>query len=554
MPDSIRALADAYFDHLCSVEPSSAHLRGDVRFADRFEDLSREAEEQLITDLRAFIAEVRRFDPVTLDDDDRVTWETLIYDAETRADLAQMHLTELAVDPIFGLQVSVPLVVPRMGVPTPEVADAMVDKLRGIARAYDQLSDRLRQGVAAGRVPARFAVDGVVAQLDTALAGPVADDPLLSLTPPPSFDETTTARWKDRIAAVIADEIRPAMARHRETIAVEVAPSARPDDQAGLAWIPDGDVAYARAVRRHTTLPIDPSEIHEIGRLQTERLAEEYREIAGAVLDTTDLPEIFRRLREDPALHHTSGDAVIAAAERAFAKARAAMGEWFGRLPRANCIVEATTTGAVAFYFPPATDGSRPGTFFMNVADPGSWATYEIEATAFHEGIPGHHLQIAIAQELGDAVPAFRRHAYIAAYSEGWGLYTERLADEMGLYGSPLDRVGMLSADSMRAGRLVVDTGVHALGWSRERAIEHLLENSPMTRRSVVDEIDRYLTRPGQAVSYMIGRLEIQRMRAEAERRLGGRFDVRGFHDVVLGSGEVPLETLERLVAGWAGG
>jgi uncharacterized protein (DUF885 family) len=176
-----------------------------------------------------------------------------------------------------------------------------------------------------------------------------------------------------------------------------------------------------------------------------------------------------------------------------------------------------------------------------------------VESTAFHEGIPGHHLQGTIAQELGDAVPAFRRHLHIVAYGEGWGLYSERVSDEMGIYGSQLDRMGMLSADSMRAGRLVVDTGMHALGWSRQRAINYLAENTPMSMHTITEEVDRYIaSMPGQALSYMIGRLEIDRIRADAEAALGDRFDIKAFHDTVLGSGAVPLETLDRMVSEWA--
>jgi uncharacterized protein (DUF885 family) len=191
--------------------------------------------------------------------------------------------------------------------------------------------------------------------------------------------------------------------------------------------------------------------------------------------------------------------------------------------------------------------------FFMNTTDPSSWGTYEVESTAFHEGIPGHHLQGTIAQELGDAVPDFRRHLHIVAYGEGWGLYSERVSDEMGIYGSQLDRMGMLSADSMRAGRLVVDTGMHALGWSRQQAINYLAENTPMSMHTITEEIDRYIaSMPGQALSYMIGRLEIDRMRSDAEAALGDRFEIKAFHDTVLGSGAVPLETLDRMVSEWA--
>jgi uncharacterized protein (DUF885 family) len=257
---------------------------------------------------------------------------------------------------------------------------------------------------------------------------------------------------------------------------------------------------------------------------------------------------VLAALRDDPALHHSHGEDIVAASKAALVKARAAMSDWFGRLPKSDCDVEATTSGAKAYYFRPPMDGSRGGVFFMNVSDPQAWGRFDIESTAFHEGIPGHHLQIAIATELED-LPEFRRTASVTAYAEGWGLYTERLADEMGLYGGPLDRIGMLAGDSMRACRLVVDTGMHALGWSRQRAIDYLRAHSPMHPSHVSAEIDRYAVTPGQALSYMVGRLEILRIREEAKTRLGTRFDIRQFHDAVLDSGSLPLSLLDRHVA-----
>jgi uncharacterized protein (DUF885 family) len=304
-------------------------------------------------------------------------------------------------------------------------------------------------------------------------------------------------------------------------------------------------------IRYHTTLPLSAQAIHDVGLAQVDKLADEYRQLGGEVLGTTDLEDIFRRLREDPTLHHTNGPDIVTASKVALAKAKAAMGDWFGILPKADCDVEETKTGAVAFYFPPAKDGSRGGVFFMNTSEPTGWGRYQIEATAYHEGIPGHHLQLAISTEL-TTIPEFRKRAFIAAYGEGWGLYTERLADEMGLYTTPLDRIGMLSADSMRACRLVVDTGMHALGWSRQQAIDYMVENSPMRVGPVTAEIDRYITSAGQALAYMLGRLEILRIRADARARLGDRFDIKAFHDAVLGSGALPLPLLDEVVGSWA--
>jgi len=258
---------------------------------------------------------------------------------------------------------------------------------------------------------------------------------------------------------------------------------------------------------------------------------------------------IFHALRTDPALHFETAEQLVEASKVAMARAAEVMPAWFEVLPKAPCAVEGTTTGAKAFYYPPSPDGSRGGTFFVNVAEPASWGTFELESMAFHEGIPGHHLQLAIASELPGSVPAFRKHLHNSAYAEGWGLYTERLSDEMGLYSGDLDRMGMLSADSMRACRLVVDTGLHALGWSREQAVDYMVDNSPMSRAAVQAEIDRYICAPGQATSYMIGRLEIQRMRAEAEERQGSSFDIKAFHSAVLDSGSLPLGVLDEVVA-----
>jgi uncharacterized protein (DUF885 family) len=327
----------------------------------------------------------------------------------------------------------------------------------------------------------------------------------------------------------------------------EVLPRARPDDQVGLRNVPDGESAYGAALRYFTTTTKSAQEIHELGLSVVAQLADEYRALGPEVAGTDDLGQIFEAMRTDPALHFTRGEELVEASEVAMQRAWDAMPEWFEVLPQAPCGVQATTTGAKAFYFPPASDGSRGGTFFINVDDPESWGTFELESMAFHEGIPGHHLQLAIASEL-TGVPEFRKHIHNSAYAEGWGLYTERLADEMGLYSGPVDRIGMLAADSMRACRLVVDTGMHALGWSRSQAVDYMVDNSPLRASMCQPEVDRYVVSPGQACSYMVGRVEIQRMRAEAEQRQGADFDVKRFHSAVLDSGSLPLRVLDTVV------
>ncbi|MEN8041509.1 MAG: DUF885 domain-containing protein [Actinomycetota bacterium] len=554
MNAELRQLADEYWEWVLETNPTEAHLLGDYRYIDRFEDVSRTAEDAEIAARRTFANRARVFLTEELTSADRTTAETLIYLCDSTAAVLEMRQAEFGVDPIFGSHISMLVFVPQLSVETPEHAEGMLGKYAEFARSLDQSSERLREGVANGRVNAEFAVNKVIEQLDEFLVTPAEETAFLAAQMPGSFTDQDIAAWRARAIDVVDDELKPAYERYRNVIRDEVAPVARPNERAGLSSLSDGDLVYSRLIDMFTTIPMQAAEIHEIGLQQIEKLSQEYLEIAGPVLGTTSLQDIFTALREDPSLHHTTGEGVVAASEAAFAKAKAAMGDWFGRLPKSDCFVQETKEGPVAFYFPPAEDGSREGTFFMNTTDPTSWGTFEIEATSFHEGIPGHHLQIAIAQELGDAIPAFQRKAFISAYGEGWGLYTERLADEMGLYGSELDRVGMLMADSMRACRLVVDTGMHALGWSRQQGIDYVAENSPIAMHSIVEEVDRYLSFPGQALSYMIGRIEIQRMRADAEARMGDRFDIKGFHDAVLGSGLVTLPTLDRIVREWSEG
>jgi uncharacterized protein (DUF885 family) len=546
--DDVDALAAEYHEFRLRVQPTWAHLQGDYRFADRFEDLSRAAEDSQIDEAREFARRAAAIADDGLDAQERITREMIAWDATVRSDLASSRLAEFGVDPIFGPQAMLPVRIPKLSLPSAEVAEAMTGKFHGIAAMFRALADRHREGLARGRTPADFAARQAIGQLDAWLGRALADDPLLVVAVPAGVADREA--WLGRLRRVIGAEVRPAMAVYRDVLRDEVLPHVRPDEHCGLTWLTDGAEAYERAIRFYTTLPLSAQEIHEIGLRQVESLAGEYRALGPEVMGSADLARIFEGLRSDPALHHTNAEDVVAASKAALAKAKAAMGDWFGIVPRADCDVEATPNGAIAYYFPPAKDGSRGGVFFMNTAQPSEWGRYQIEATAYHEGIPGHHLQLAISAEL-ETIPEFRKRAFIAAYGEGWGLYTERLADEMGLYSTPLDRMGMLSADSMRACRLVVDTGMHAFGWSRRRAIDYLMENSPMREGQVSAEVDRYAVTPGQALAYMIGRLEIQRIRADAEAALGDRFDIRAFHDTVLGSGLMPLPTLDRLVRDW---
>ena len=316
-----------------------------------------------------------------------------------------------------------------------------------------------------------------------------------------------------------------------------------------MCHLPDGDSAYVDLLRAATSTSHDPDDVHELGRAQLARLDAEYREIGAPVLGVDDPALMRARLRTDPSLTYATTDEIVHDVHLLLDRAWSAAPQWFSRLPRSECDTVAVSAGGMAYYTAPSPDGRRNGTFYFNATEPRRWTRFALAPTTFHEAIPGHHLQLALAQEL-DLHPVLGE-LEVTAYGEGWGLYAERLADEMGLYTTPLQRVGMLTLDSLRASRLVVDTGIHAKGWTRQQAIDFLYDHTALVRGIVEDEVDRYIADPGQAASYMIGRLEIDRLRADAEARLGSRFSVRSFHDTILHGGMTPLDELANRVDAW---
>jgi uncharacterized protein (DUF885 family) len=549
-------LAQRYWDHLRSTHPTTALLSGDHRFGDRMEDVTRATEDHSIDLLEGFAAEAGRLDPSALTSDESVTRSVLIHEANAQADEMRSRYSEIAVSSVMGFHVNLQSAAPQFPIIEPAHAEALVEKYRAIGGMFDDAIKRLRQGIARDRTPPAVAVERTIEQIDGYLATPLDTDLFLQVRSPEAFDEIAEQEWRDSLSQVVESEIRPAYRRYRDALANEVLEKSRPQERSGVVWLPDGSEVYERAVARHTTLPLTAMEVHRIGLDSIESLAEEYRELGGRVLGTTDLSAIFDRLRNDPALRFADSDAVRSHAVMALDRARETIPDWFGRLPKADCVVVdipevAAKDSTIAYYLQPAADGTRPGSYYLNVSEPTTRTIFESEVLAFHESIPGHHLQIAIAQELED-IPEFRRHAWITAYGEGWGLYTERLSDEMGMYSDDLARLGILSFDSWRACRLVVDTGMHALGWSRQEAIDYLLENSPQAPNNIVNEVDRYIAWPGQALAYKIGQREIMRLREQARLARGSRFDIKDFHDVVLGSGPVPLSVLGDLVETWS--
>jgi uncharacterized protein (DUF885 family) len=544
--EDLARLTDDYWSALLDSSPTWRHMLGDYSDVGRWESCSREAEQAVVRTLREHASRAEAIDPGGLDEQQSLTREVIIDTATSNADVTDTPLTGLAANPVSGLQRQLALMLGLLSVPDAAVAEQMPAKLDSAGDYLHQLAERTREAAADGWTSAEFAVTETLAQLDHLLATPLNDDPVVAAVKVP--DGVDAEALRAELRAALERSVRPGFEAFRDALR-EALPQARSEERCGLSWLDGGDEAYAATLRYFTTTDKSAEEIHEIGLAQVAKLADEYRGLGPEVVGTADLEQILDAMRTDPKLHFEHPDELVDQSKVALARAEAVMGEWFEVVPKAPCAVEGTTVGAKAFYFAPASDGSRGGTFFINTEDATAWGRFELEAMAFHEGVPGHHLQLSIAAELPDSIPEFRKHLHNSAYAEGWGLYSERLSDEMGLYSSSLDRMGMFSADSMRACRLVVDTGLHALGWSRQQAIDYMVANSPLTEGVCRPEVDRYICRPGQATSYMVGRLEIERMRREAEARLGDRFDVRRFHSAVLDSGSLPLGVLDRVVA-----
>jgi uncharacterized protein (DUF885 family) len=356
---------------------------------------------------------------------------------------------------------------------------------------------------------------------------------------------------------VVRDAVRPAYRRLAALMTDHLLPVARDNDHAGLHWLADGDEMYATWIRHHTSLELTAAEIHTFGLAEvTQKLPGEYAEIGSRLFGIGDATAVLARLRDDQTLRYDNGEEILTEARSIVESAAAVMADWFGRLPRSGCAITPVpdflaADAPFAYYVPPAPDGSRSGTYFVNTSNPRDKARYDGAAVGFHEAIPGHHLQLTIASELRD-LPRFRRFSMVnAAYCEGWGLYSERLADEMGLYRDDMGRMGMLGADSLRSCRLVVDTGLHAMGWTRSQAIEFMAARTPMSPVEVAVEVDRYIAMPGQALAYKVGQREIFRLRDVARSAFGSEFDIKGFHDTVLGSGSVGLPALNEVVEDW---
>jgi uncharacterized protein (DUF885 family) len=553
-------MAEAYWDERLALNPAYATFLGDHRFDDRLErTASPQYVQQSLALEQRWLAAVRAVDPATLDDGQRLTRELFIHNRER--DIEELGFPGRLL-PISQFDGGMAMFLPILGSgsgPQPFATMADHDRWLARARAFPQWADdaiaSMREGMARGVVHPRVVMAKVVVQLEELLVA----DPERSVfygpvdAMPADWPAADRARLAKSYAALIERDLNPSYRKLRDFIRDEYLPHCR----TSVAWsaLPDGERWYASRVRRHTTTRMTPGEIHDVGLAEVARIRAGMESVMREVGFEGTLPEFFNYVREEPAFYFTKPSDLLAGYRRLKAQVDAALPQLFEVRPTADYEireVEAFRAASAAggSYLGPSADGARPGIFYVNTHNLKAQPIYGMETLSLHEASPGHHFQVSIALGL-TGLPRFRRAEGNVAYEEGWALYSESLGRELGLFTDPMQWYGRLSDEMLRAMRLVVDTGLHARGWSRERAIAYMRDNSSMADTDIVAEVERYIVEPGQALGYKVGDLRIQALRRRAAQALGSRFDVREFHTQVLDGGSLPMDVLEAKIGRW---
>lgn len=546
---SARDLADRFQHRWLEANPFAASMYGIPGYDDLVPDESEEGQQAWRAEVEQFLREADAIARGQLTPADGVTLDCTKEAATQEREMIDLAWTEYTVTakPYAGPAAFVATAA-RTVLTDPAAAEAYLTRLRRSGAWIDQIGGRLRAGAAKGRLPVAPLVDQAIIWAKEVLEAP-GIAPVLAPQPPQGWPRA--AAWEQDRRAAAEEVLRPALARWVGTIS-ELLPRARASDQAGLVHLPGGGEDYARAVRIFTTLSLSPEQLHQTGLDHIAALEAQAVELGGG-LGLSGLDQVFAALRDSAG--KVSPEQAIRQAALAVRRAEARAAEFFPPPLPPPCVVTpmpevVAVSGAAPHYTPPRLDGGRPGTFWFNTDRPTAGTGWDTEVVAFHETVPGHHLQLSRLQLL-TGLPALQRQRSLPVFSEGWGLYAEQLAEEVGLYADDRGLLGSITSSLMRAARLVVDTGLHAFGWSRERALAFLVEHVPEPREFLADEIDRYVVVPAQALAYLTGKLEIIRLREDARRRLGPAFSLPAFHAAVLDHGSLPMPTLARSITGW---
>ena len=551
---ALNDLLNEQWEYTMRQNPLYASILGDKRYNDQLDDFSQQAIDANLEQERRFIARFEAIDTTGFPDQEALNKRLIIRDLRIDLDGARFKPWEMPVDQMNGVHTNLPQLINVLPFDSVKDYEDFITRMKLFPRLFDQNIDHMRQGMADGLMPPRMLLEKVVTQSNA--IGSTAPEQSPFIHPfdkfPDSIPEAERKRLREAAIAAIRDSVNPAYAKFASFVRDEYAPKGR--SEPGVWSLPDGAARYAFRVKESTTTNLSPEEIHQIGLTQVKEIEARMLQIANQ-LGYKDLKSFGAHIKEDPKLHPQSRQEILDLYTKYIDGMYTKVPELFDHLPKGHLdvmpIEEFREKDASTHYLQGTPDGSRKAHVMVNTGDFAKRTKLEIETTAYHEGVPGHHLQIALAQELPE-LPKFRQQEYYTAYTEGWALYSERLGKEVGFYQDPYSYFGHLQADMLRAIRLVVDTGFHYKHWSRQQVVDFFHDHSLIDEPDVQEETDRYMAWPAQALGYKIGQLEILKLRAYAKEQLGERFDLRAFHDQVLTGGALPMDVLGDRIHDWA--
>jgi uncharacterized protein (DUF885 family) len=543
-----------YWEDNLKHDPEFASTLGDKRYNDQISDYSVRAINDRLAREQGFLMRLAAIDPAGLTDQEKISRDLLLRHFAEDEEAADFKAWEMPVNQMGGIHTAYPGLVAQLSFTTVKDYDDWIARLHLIPKAFDQVTTNMSIGMEDHRVPPKYLLQKALEQVKGMASQKPEESPLA--LPLKSFPATIKPAEQERIKAEMLDaigkEVLPAYLRFARFLEVSYVPAGR--EQLGIDSLPDGKKYYEFLIRRTTTTDLTAAQIHQLGLDEVKRDEAEMLAIAQK-LGFADLATFRASLKTNPKLHPASRQALLDAYRGYLTPMQAKLPQLFGRLPKAKFEVVPVPdyqekTAAPAYYESGTPDGARPGRLFINTYNAAGRNLYSAEDIAYHEGIPGHHLQISISQEQED-VPTFRKYNGYTAYVEGWGLYSERLGKDVGFYQDPYSDYGRLEGDIWRAIRLVVDTGVHSQHWTREQMVQYFHDHSSLDETSIQSEVDRYISMPSQALAYKIGQLKILELRDRAKAALGDKFDIRAFHDQVLDTGALPLDVLSTRIDAW---
>ena len=545
--------ADYWEDNLVH-SPEFASTLGDKRFNNQISDYSVKAYNDGLAREQGFLLRLAAIDTAGLTAQEKISADLLMREFTEDQEAADFKEWEMPVTQRGGIHTDFPQIVAMLSFTTVKDYDDWIARLHQIPKAFDQVTANMAIGIEDHRVPPRYLLEKVLDQVKSMATQKPEDSPLaLPLkTFPAAIKPLDQERIKQEMLDAIAHEVLPAYLRFARFLEVSYVPAGRSDP--GISSLPDGAKYYQFLIRRTTTTDLTAEQIHQIGLDEVKKDETEMLAIAQK-MGFSDLASFRASLKANPKLKAASGEALLAAYRGYLTPMQARLPQLFGTLPKAKFEVVPVPdylakTASAAYYEDGAPDGSRPGRLFINTYNATDRNLYDVEDIAYHEGLPGHHLQISIAQEL-TGIPTFRKYQFYTAYVEGWGLYSERLGKDVGLYQDPYSDYGRLQGDIWRAIRLVVDTGVHSQHWTRDQMVQYFHDHSNIDETNIQSEVDRYIGWPSQALAYKIGQLNILELRDRAKKALADKFDLRAFHDQVLDAGALPLDVLSDRIDSW---